>query len=266
MPATPPPSRRAPRQPARGRPEQGGQQRRGQRRPAAAADEAGTRYRSRSERAYELPKGISEELHAALGEGPARAKRRAETVERLMANAALSYERDRYTESLASIRLVIESAPTSATARELYGLVLYRLGRWRQAAKELRQFHELSGSFDQHPVIADCERALGHFSKVDEIWTELRRAGVDRDVLVEGRLVLAGTLADQGKLNEAIELLGPEGRSRKNPDLAHLRTWYALGDLYERAGDLPRARELFRRVAEAAPDALDAPARLAALR
>ncbi len=183
-----------------------------------------------------------------------------------MASAAISYERDRYTEALASVRLVVESVPASAAARELYGLVLYRLGRWRQAARELREFHALSGSFDQHPVIADCERALGRYNKVRELWDELRRAGVDREVLVEGRLVMSGTLADQGDLAAAIELLAPESKARKNPDLAHVRTWYALGDLYERAGDMPRARELFARVAHVAPDALDAQQRLEMLR
>jgi tetratricopeptide (TPR) repeat protein len=149
---------------------------------------------------------------------------------------------------------------------ELHGLILYRLGRWRSAGKELREFHALTGSYDQHPVIADCERAMGHRDKVRALWDELRRAGVDREVLVEGRLVMAGTLADENNFEEAIELLRPEGKLRRNPDLAHLRQWYALADLYERAGDLSRARELFARVAQIAPDVLDAPERLAALR
>jgi len=89
---------------------------------------------------------------------------------------------------------------------------------------------------------------------------------VGREVVVEGRLVMAGALADAGRLSEAIELLKPEGRARKHPDLAHLREWYVLADLYERAGDLSRARELFRRWPVAAPDLLDAPQRLAELR
>jgi hypothetical protein len=38
-----------------------------------------------------------------------------------------------------------------------------------------------------------------------------------------------------------------------------------LGDLYERAGDLPRARDLFARVASFDDDPLDAAERLAAL-
>ncbi|HLN07146.1 MAG TPA: hypothetical protein VK217_12760, partial [Acidimicrobiales bacterium] len=96
-------------------------------------------------------------------------------------------------------------------------------------------------------------------------WDVLRQAGVDRDVLVEGRLVVAGMHADRGDIKGAIALLGPSGKSLRHPDECHLRQWYALGDLYERAGDLPRARELFARVASFAPDLFDAQDRLAAL-
>ena len=38
----------------------------------------------------------------------------------------------------------------------------------------------------------------------------------------------------------------------------HLRLLYVLGDLYERAGDVPRARTLFDRVVAADPDFADA--------
>ena len=41
---------------------------------------------------------------------------------------------------------------------------------------------------------------------------------------------------------------------------------YALADLHERAGDLPRARQLFTVVAAADPDMGDVAARLRALR
>ncbi len=228
------------------------------------ADDA--RYRSRGERNFELPKGIVEELRSSAAEAAPRNRRAPATLERRMANAAMAYERDRYRDALSALRPVLDAAPQSAAVRELHGLILYRLGRWRAAAKELRAFHEMSGSYDQHPVIADCERALGRPEKVQELWDEIRRAGVDREVLVEGRLVMAGTLADEDCFEEAIELLRPEAKLRRHPDLAHLRQWYALADLYERVGDLSRARELFARVAQSAPDLLDAPERLAALR
>jgi len=218
------------------------------------------RYRSRRERNFELPQAVREELRSADG-------RRAGALERRITLAAQAYERDRYKEALSAIRPVVEEAPESAAARELYGLILYRLGRWRHAAKELRQVHEATGSLDQHPVIADCERAMGHFDRVEELWDQLRTAGVDREVLVEGRLVMAGALADTGRVREAIDLLRPAERAtRRHADVPLLREWYALADLYEVAGEIPRARALFERVAQQAPELLDAPERLRSLR
>jgi hypothetical protein len=41
-----------------------------------------------------------------------------------------------------------------------------------------------------------------------------------------------------------------------------VRQWYVLADLYERSGDVPRARELFTRVALADPGAYDVDDRL----
>jgi hypothetical protein len=76
--------------------------------------------------------------------------------------------------------------------------------------------------------------------------------------------VAAASLADGGDLSGAIGLLSGAGvaRALRNPADRHLRQWYVLADLYERAGDLPRARQLFGRVVEADPEAYDAAERL----
>lgn len=208
----------------------------------------------------ELPIAVKDELAKAVGTD------RSAGLERRLKIATRAYERDLYSEALTELRVLVRLAPEVAAIRELYGLTLYRLGRWRQAARELRAFHELTGSFDQHPVIADCERALGHDKAVVTAWDQIRQAGVDREVLVEGRLVMAGMLADRGELDQAMVLLAAGGKALKHPDACHLRQWYALGDLYERAGELPRARELFERVESFAPDMFDVDQRLAALR
>lgn len=219
------------------------------------------RYRSRRERNFNLPAPVVDELRAVAPD------RTAAMLERRLVNAAQAYERDRYKEALQAVKPVVEMVPESAAARELYGLILYRLGRWRHAARELQTVHDLTGSFDQHPVIADCERALGHIDRVRQLWDELRHAGVDREVLVEGRLVMAGALRDAGDARAAIELLEPVRRvQRRNPDVPLLREWYALADLYETVGELPLARELFNRVTRHAPDLLDAQSRLRSIR
>jgi predicted TPR repeat methyltransferase len=51
----------------------------------------------------------------------------------------------------------------------------------------------------------------------------------------------------------------------RNPAERHLRQWYVLGDLMERSGDLPKARELFLRIAAVDPDAYDVAGRLESL-
>jgi tetratricopeptide (TPR) repeat protein len=132
--------------------------------------------------------------------------------------------------------------------------------------RELEAYRTLTGSVDQHPVLADTFRALGRYTDVEELWDELRAASPSAELVAEGRIVAAGALADQGKLDEAIGLLNAGVKPTKRARSHHLRMAYALADLYERAGDLPRARDLFRRVADSEPDFVDVQARIHALR
>lgn len=158
-----------------------------------------------------------------------------------------------------------DRAPDVVSVRELHGLALYRLGRWKAAAAELEAFRALSGSTEQHPVLADCYRALGRHQRVEELWEELRAASPGADLVAEGRIVAAGSLADRGQVREAIALLEGARLPARQPREHHLRVAYALADLYERVGDVPRARRLFGLVAEHDPDLGDVSARLRAL-
>lgn len=155
--------------------------------------------------------------------------------------------------------------PENPDVRELLGVGLYRLGRWAQAQKEIEAFAEITGSAEQHPVLMDCARALGRHTKVAKLWDELRAASPAAAVMVEGRIVAAGSLADRGQLSEAIALLERAQPSPKRVAEHHLRLWYALADLHERAGDLPAARSLFRKVSTHDPSFVDVAERLAAL-
>jgi tetratricopeptide (TPR) repeat protein len=182
-----------------------------------------------------------------------------------MADATYAYERERYQDARRILRVLVDEVPASTAVRELYGLVLYRAGQWEQGARQLEAYRQMSGSFDQHPVLADCYRALRRYDDVDAIWSELREASPGADLVAEGRIVAAGALADQGDLAGAIQILARSGRRVGRVQERHLRQWYALADLHERAGDLPRARELFTRVLAADPDAFDIKARLRSL-
>jgi tetratricopeptide (TPR) repeat protein len=146
------------------------------------------------------------------------------------------------------------------------GLVQYRLGNYRAATKELDAFVEITGSVEQHPVLMDCLRAQRRWGRIEALWKELAETSPSADLVTEGRIVAAGALADRGRLPEAIAVLDRKGREVRSPKSYHLRIWYALGDLEERAGNLGRARDLFKRIRTHDPEFADVGARIAALR
>jgi len=224
-------------------------------RTAAAAEAAPTPPR----RTRKLPPAVAGEVARAAG------ATRSAKVEQALAEAARAYERDRYHDARRMLKPLAERYPDVAAVRELHGLTLYRMGKWVDAIKELEAFRSLSGSYDQHPVMADCNRALRRWKRVEEVWDDLREASPSAELVAEGRIVMAGAMADRGNVSGAIKLLERARSNIKRPRLHHLRLWYALADLYERAGELPRSRELFRAILRHDHDFADVPERLASL-
>ena len=123
----------------------------------------------------------------------------------------------------------------AASVRELLGLAFYRAGRWQEAARELSAFRRITGSGEQNPVLA-------------------------------GNIVAAGSLADMGRVDEAIARLEALKLHPRVAEPHHLRAWYALADLLERNARFTQAREWFEAVAAADPDVTDAPERARRLR
>lgn len=180
-------------------------------------------------------------------------------------DAAHAFERERFEESRLLLKPIAEQAPQAASVRELLGLTYYRLGRWKDAVRELEAFRELDGGTEQNPVLADSYRALKRHREVEALWDELKESSPSADLVTEGRIVMAGSLADRGKLSEAIALIEKSQRGVKRPAVHHLRQGYVLADLYERAGEVARARELFRWVVDHDSSFADAAERLANL-
>lgn len=207
-------------------------------RPAKKATSKGPGLRAKA-----LPADVVAEVAKA-----APSARRAPMLQKRLGDAARHLQRGRDKEAVGLLRALAQEVPEAAAVRELYGQALYGLGRFRQAAAELEAFTELSASLDQHPMLADCYRALGRHKKVQELWLDLREASPSPDVVAEGRIVAAGSLGDQGKLKEAIAMLEAAPPVRGRVADRHMRTWFALADLYERAGERGKARALFQRV------------------
>jgi tetratricopeptide (TPR) repeat protein len=155
--------------------------------------------------------------------------------------AADAYSRDHERDALRLLRPLRDALPESPSVRELIGLA-------------------------QHPVLMDCYRAQRRWRKVDACWRELTAASPGADVVTEGRIVAAGALADRGRIDEAISLLTRADKKVAKPKPYHLRLWYALADLEERAGNVPRARALFDRVRREDAGFADVAERLAGLR
>ena len=179
--------------------------------------------------------------------------------------AVKAFRAERFKDAQPPLARLARDAPEVADVRELNGLVLYRLGRYQAAMRELEAFRELSGSTEQHPVLADCHRALRRWADVEVLWKELGAASPSAELVTEGRIVLAGATADRGDLTAAIGVLEQGWRLPSRPRVHHLRRAYALADLYERAGRAPRARELFRWIETHDPRLADVSQRVRAL-
>lgn len=223
-------------------------------RPAAAA---------RPRTPYALPGDVASEVRKAFV-GTAYAREKAVTQ---LTRAAEAYDRHRYEEALRLARGVADLVPGVAAVRELTGLAAYRAERWSLAKSHLRAHFDITGDAEHLPLVMDAERALRHPRAVEKAYGQILAAEPGADVLAEARIVLAGAWADDGRFAEAIDLLTKAGaaKSLRNPSFRHVRLWYALADVYDRAGDAPSARELFARVVAAEPEAYDAAARLGEL-
>ena len=169
-----------------------------------------------------------------------------------------AYERGRYQDALRAIKPVADEAPGVAGVRELAGLAAYRSGRWREAVRHLQAAGELSDATEHMPVLMDCQRALHKPKKVADLWAELRHSSPEPDVLAEGRIVAAASLADDRGPQRCHRHAGHGGRAKalRNPSDRHVRQWYLLADLYERAGDVPTGARVLRAGAAGGPRGL----------
>jgi len=209
---------------------------------------------------YSLPTDIAAEVRKAfVGTAYQREKMVA-----FLARAAEAYDRNRFEEALRLGRTVADAVPGVAPVRELTGLAAYRVERWPVAKTNLRAYFDLTGDPQHLPLVMDCERAGRRYRAVPKTFALLEEHEPSPEVLAEGRIVLAATLADQHEYAQAIDVLVKAGalKNLRNPSYRHVRLWYALGDLYDRAGDQSAAREMFARVVRADPDAYDAARRL----
>ncbi|MEX2625763.1 MAG: hypothetical protein WD225_02705, partial [Ilumatobacteraceae bacterium] len=137
--------------------------------------------------------------------------------------------------------------------------------RWKQAAAALEAARAMRQDVSLLPVLADCHRAVHRWTEVDRIWDAVKAASPPHEVMTEARIVVAGSLADRGRITDAIALLEGAATSPKRIRDHHLRQWYALADLHDRAGDPVAAARWFRAISARDPHFVDVDDRLRAL-
>lgn len=173
---------------------------------------------------------------------------------RLFKRAAKEFQNEQFTDARKTIKPLIDAYPNASDLHELHGLCLYRLGKWDEAIEELETFRRLSGTAEQNPVLMDCHRALGHWADVEALWAELGELSPSAELVSEGRIVMAGAQADQGFIDSGVRTLEKGWKIPQEPMEHHLRRAYALADLLERDGKIPKSRKLFGWIATKAPD------------
>lgn len=213
------------------------------------ASEAVRRGRTASVRRDDRRTG--EPIDPAVVEVVARAvdPRRAEKLAQKLNSACIALDRERYSEAKRIARSLVKELSAVSTVHEVIGLASYRLGQWRDATSALEMAQRLNERVENMPVLLDCYRAQKRWIDVDAIWKDLKEQSPAPDVMAEGRIVVAGSLADRGDLRAAIDLMRKAISTPRRIREYHVRQWYALADLYDRAGDIQQAREMFARVA-----------------
>ena len=153
-----------------------------------------------------------------------------------------------------------------AVVREAAGQTAYTTGRYAEALSEFRAARRINGSIAFLPVMADCERGLGHPQRALELATSPEVAQLDSAGKAEMLLVAAGAHKDVGDLDAALRSLQVRAltSTRQVTWVARLR--YAYADLLLDVGRKEEAVEWFARAAEADLDGeTDADERLAEL-
>jgi len=203
--------------------------------------------------------GLEDGLTRSVG------RRRASRVRAEVERAAEAYQRGRHQETLKTLAPIAKEHPGLIEVRELKGLAAYRSGKWKLAIAELEALETLVGTREQHHVLADCHRALGNWRRVEDLWAELGDDTESDEVVNEARIVTASARADKGDPVSGIALIEPALERRSKKSEAGKRLRYVLADLYERSGDLPRARREFAGLAATGGGYADVLERLEAL-
>jgi tetratricopeptide (TPR) repeat protein len=227
---------------------------------AANRAAAGTPNRRRRNRPGQVDGETVAVIRAAV-----RDSRHADKLIERLTQAQEALDRERFDDARRLASPLLRELPGVAAVHEVVGLAAYRSGRWKQAVAELESAQALHPTVELLPVLADGYRALRRWGDVDRVWADVRAASPAQEILAEARIVAAGADADRGDLQAALRTMAKAKQTPRRVRDHHLRQWYVLGDLYDRAGDPLEATHWFELVARHDAEFVDVADRLRAL-
>jgi tetratricopeptide (TPR) repeat protein len=152
------------------------------------------------------------------------------------------------------------------SVREAVGVTAYRAGDFAAALTELKAARRITGLPDHLPLLADCERALGHPERALAYANDPDKSRLDRASQIELAIVVSGARRDLGQPEAAV--LALQGRELDSDAVESWtpRLWYAYADALLAAGRTDEAVSWFTAVATIDEDGeTDAQERLAAI-
>lgn len=173
--------------------------------------------------------------------------------------AAYALEQSDPQQALAHAQWVAHQASRVDIARETLGLVAYRQGKWKLANRELRTAYRMNGESDYLPIIADCERGMGHPEKAIEIALSDDAKKLKGEAKAEMMIVFAGAYADRKHYDQALKII----RTLENvPGLSggyRMRALQAEQNFLDAAGRIDESKKLDEKADELESEFADKP-------
>lgn len=141
-----------------------------------------------------------------------------------------------------------------AAIREAVGVAAYHCGDWAQALAEFRAARRMGSKSQLLPLIADCERGVGHPERAIELARSAEAAELTGDDADEMRIVAAGARADLGHLDQALALLSSPAPDPSRTGSTAARLFYAYADTLLALGRTDEALQWFVHSAAADTD------------
>ncbi|MCQ1946521.1 hypothetical protein [Arthrobacter sp. zg-Y1116] len=123
-----------------------------------------------------------------------------------------------------------------AVVREAVGLTAYAAEHFGEALREFRTYRRISGSNTYLPMMADCERGLGHPEKALDMARSDDAKDLDAAGQVDLAIVVSGARMDMGQFDAAVAALEIPQLDRNRAFSYSPRLFRAYADALEVAG------------------------------